>query len=572
EEADSNKGKDKEKGTTERVDDDLTKPYKEVLKSPFTRRIIEFSAPSHRIPTNLRIYDGSIDPDDHISRFVGDANQGNGRCRWANLRERFVKRFALRRRCSKDPIEVSKIVRRVNETLPNFKECWTEEMWYIHGVLEVMQLSAFMSNSKFPELLRRFADQQKQSGQETSYNKFHSSRAMQGGGPPRADGYNTYRRDHYPSYVSPRQPGRKYKNRSFQPRERFATLVPRRDANFECGQVENKQVPSEGSPGKEMVENESSTEEVMVNMTFQIKELPSDTILFSLSSPIDKVVKRQQRCVRLAAVKHGRHPETDKTKRDIIMDVAKTFDNIRKVNMKLYLRKCSFKMKEGKFLGYMVTSEGIQANPKKTKVVADMQSSKTLKEMQSLSRKLAELNHFLSRSVETSISRIEKPNHGTTNTNHTQLEGDSIRIPRCLGGGQVLADFLNEVPIGTKHLEICMLTRDENPREWTFITDGASSLKGASAGLVLIDLAGVEYTYAIQLNFASTNNEAEYEALLAGLRIAKKMKVQELKVKVDSKLVSCQMNGMPTYRTIQWNEAQNEEEMRLNLDLVQESR
>ncbi|GJU64334.1 reverse transcriptase domain-containing protein [Tanacetum coccineum] len=186
EEVDTNKGKDKEEGAAG-VDDDLKKPYKEVLESPFSRRIIEFSSPSHRMPTNLRVYDGSTDPDDHISRFVGAANQGewempvwcrmfqqtlNGPARgwfdrmpngcidsWSNLCEKFVERFALRRRCSKDPIEVSKIVRKTNESLPNFKERWTEEMGYIQGVPEVMQISAFMSNSKCPELARRFANQ-----------------------------------------------------------------------------------------------------------------------------------------------------------------------------------------------------------------------------------------------------------------------------------------------------------------------------------------------------------------------------------------------------------------------------
>ncbi|GJT44227.1 reverse transcriptase domain-containing protein [Tanacetum coccineum] len=139
------------------------------------------------MPTNLRIYDGSTNPDDDISRFVGSANQGEWEmlvwCRmfqqtldgptrgwfdrmpngcidsWANLREKFVERFSLRRRCNKDPTEVSKIVRRANETLPNFKERWTEEMGYIKGVLEVMQISAFMTNSKCPKLARRFADQ-----------------------------------------------------------------------------------------------------------------------------------------------------------------------------------------------------------------------------------------------------------------------------------------------------------------------------------------------------------------------------------------------------------------------------
>ncbi|GJW03503.1 reverse transcriptase domain-containing protein [Tanacetum coccineum] len=79
--------------------------------------------------------------------------------------------------------------------------------------------------------------------------------------------------------------------------------------------------------------------------------------------------------------------------------------------------------------------------------------------------------------------------------------------------------------------------------EWTLYTDRASSLKGVGAGLVLIDPTGTEYTYAIWLNFPRTNNEAGYDALLAGLRIAEQMKVKALKVKVDSKLVACQLNG-----------------------------
>ncbi|GJU96459.1 reverse transcriptase domain-containing protein [Tanacetum coccineum] len=71
----------------------------------------------------------------------------------------------------------------------------------------------------------------------------------------------------------------------------------------------------------------------------------------------------------------------------------------------------------------------------------------------------------------------------------------------------------------------------------------AASAKGSGAGLVLISPTKTEYTYALRLNFESTNNQAEYEALLAGLRIAKKMGVQSLTVNVDSKLVASQING-----------------------------
>ncbi|GJU94224.1 reverse transcriptase domain-containing protein [Tanacetum coccineum] len=72
-----------------------------------------------------------------------------------------------------------------------------------------------------------------------------------------------------------------------------------------------------------------------------------------------------------------------KTEWDMVMDIAETFHNLRKINMKLNPKKCSFRVTEGKFLGYMVTSEGIWVNPKKTKAVSDMQSPKTLREMQS---------------------------------------------------------------------------------------------------------------------------------------------------------------------------------------------
>ncbi|GKB20944.1 reverse transcriptase domain-containing protein [Tanacetum coccineum] len=79
--------------------------------------------------------------------------------------------------------------------------------------------------------------------------------------------------------------------------------------------------------------------------------------------------------------------------------------------------------------------------------------------------------------------------------------------------------------------------------EWILFMNRASSLKGSRAGLVLIGPSGVKYTYALRLTFTTTNNEAEYEAFLASLRIARRMKIQRLEAKVDSKLVASQING-----------------------------
>ncbi|GKB00463.1 reverse transcriptase domain-containing protein [Tanacetum coccineum] len=69
-----------------------------------------------------------------------------------------------------------------------------------------------------------------------------------------------------------------------------------------------------------------------------------------------------------------------------------------------------------------------------------------------------------------------------------------------------------------------------------------SNVNGSGTGLVLIGPSGVEHTYALRLSFDSTNNEAEYEALPAGLRIVKGMNIQKLEAMVDSKLVASQIN------------------------------
>ncbi|GJW53744.1 reverse transcriptase domain-containing protein [Tanacetum coccineum] len=59
----------------------------------------------------------------------------------------------------------------------------------------------------------------------------------------------------------------------------------------------------------------------------------------------------------------------------------------------------------------------------------------------------------------------------------------------------------------------------------------------------MIALDYTEYSYALQLNFSNSNNDAEYEALLAGLRIAIKMQVKDIYAFVDSKLVASQVEG-----------------------------
>ena len=68
-------------------------------------------------------------------------------------------------------------------------------------------------------------------------------------------------------------------------------------------------------------------------------------------------------------------------------------------------------------------------------------------------------------------------------------------------------------------------------------------MNSSGAGLVLQSHDGFLIEYAMKLDFPTTNNEAEYEALIAGLGLAGTLRVKNLKVRGDSKLIISQVKG-----------------------------
>ena len=76
-----------------------------------------------------------------------------------------------------------------------------------------------------------------------------------------------------------------------------------------------------------------------------------------------------------------------------------------------------------------------------------------------------------------------------------------------------------------------------NPRAWEMFFDGSKMLHGAGAGVVLVSPRKDEMKYVLQIHFPATNNEAEYEALLYGLRMAISLGIRRLMMFGDSDLV-----------------------------------
>jgi ribonuclease HI len=110
--------------------------------------------------------------------------------------------------------------------------------------------------------------------------------------------------------------------------------------------------------------------------------------------------------------------------------------------------------------------------------------------------------------------------------------GETVSFaPRKAIKSQVLADFLaewNDTQLPTTPIQ---------PELWTMYFDGSLIKTGAGAGLLFVSPLGKHLRYVIRLHFPASNNVAEYEALVNGLRIAVELGVRRLDARGDSQLV-----------------------------------
>ena len=113
-------------------------------------------------------------------------------------------------------------------------------------------------------------------------------------------------------------------------------------------------------------------------------------------------------------------------------------------------------------------------------------------------------------------------------------EFDIIYKPKTAIKGQVLADFV---------MEFTPAEPTENTQAptdlpiWKLFIDGATNAQGSGAGLILTSPEGIDIEYALRFGFQASNNEAEYEAVIAGLNLAHSLEIDQLEVCSDSQLV-----------------------------------
>jgi ribonuclease HI len=113
-----------------------------------------------------------------------------------------------------------------------------------------------------------------------------------------------------------------------------------------------------------------------------------------------------------------------------------------------------------------------------------------------------------------------------------ELMGETISFaPRKAIKSQALADFLAE------WVDTQLPTAPIQPELWTMYFDGSLMKTGAGAGLLFISPLGKHVRYVLRLHFPASNNVAEYEALVNGLRIAVELGVRRLDARGDLQLI-----------------------------------
>ncbi|XP_020208303.1 uncharacterized protein LOC109793254 [Cajanus cajan] len=104
--------------------------------------------------------------------------------------------------------------------------------------------------------------------------------------------------------------------------------------------------------------------------------------------------------------------------------------------------------------------------------------------------------------------------------------------PRGPIKSQHMADFVNELtPSG------CF---EDEP--WTMHVDGSSNAQGSGAGIILASPSGITVEQSLRFGFRASNNQAEYEALIAGMKLASEMGVKKIICWTDSKIMAEQVN------------------------------
>ncbi|KAL0402684.1 UNVERIFIED_CONTAM: Ribonuclease HI [Sesamum latifolium] len=186
----------------------------------------------------------------------------------------------------------------------------------------------------------------------------------------------------------------------------------------------------------------------------------------------------------------------------------------------------------------MVTQRGIEANPLKIKAILDMKAPICVNEVQKLTGRITAVSRFISKAAEKSLPFFKVLRKAKT------FEWDAP----CQQAFEELKNYLagllstSETLPGRHPLRISIGDTSKG-QAWLLHVDGSSTTQGSGAGIVIISPQGEDLEFAIKFGFKASNNEAEYEALVIGMRMAYEAGARHLLAYSDSQLIVKQVEG-----------------------------
>ncbi|GJV88506.1 hypothetical protein Tco_1532444 [Tanacetum coccineum] len=137
-------------------DDDLSQPWVCAETDPFTSRIRHFDFPKTRMPSHVKTYNGSEDPEDHLKIFQAAAKTERWAMpTWCHLFNSTLTGNA-RNKCIRGPIVLHNIKQRDGESTEDFIQRYKSKSGNVKGAPECMRISGFVHEITNPELIKRF--------------------------------------------------------------------------------------------------------------------------------------------------------------------------------------------------------------------------------------------------------------------------------------------------------------------------------------------------------------------------------------------------------------------------------
>ncbi|GKC97173.1 hypothetical protein Tco_1167448 [Tanacetum coccineum] len=312
-----------------------------------------------------------------------------------------------------------------------------------------------------------------------------------------------------------------------------------RETLWECRQLERVQghVPLSGGRGRASIDN---------GISVQMFPTTSEGI----QPNKDDRGRRRKDWVSYGGRSVMFHPYAERikelscyTSEDDGRDVEETLRKLKRVNIKIDPATSSFGVKEGRFLGFMVTKEGIRADPEKEDEILMLclrQKDKTISSVLLVEKEgIKILVSYVSRplqGMEICYTPIEK-----------MVEAEGSVVKKFFGQGEQVEETPDANEGGTLNLSRKLQEKSTpTPRAWRLYLGREKIEEGSGVGIILVSLKEKMYSHAIRLKFNASNHVMDYEALLVGLAASVSKGLATVKLEFLNQEVSVGIKTRPS--------------------------